>query len=129
MTDKERQVKMRLGWFRHVEEITGNVAKTCRYFGISRKTYYKWYNRYLKEGEKGLVERSRRPNHISKETKHQVIEKILYLRTNYHFGPTRIKMYLERYHGIIINSATIWKMLKRLNMNRLPTNQIYKPHN
>lgn len=119
---------MRLSWFKHVEKKTGNVAKTCRYFGISRKTYYKWYNRYLKYGQEGLIDLSKKPKHSPKATKPEIIEKIIYLRKNYHFGPTRIKMYLERYHGIIINSATIWKILKRLNMNRLPTNQRYKPH-
>ena len=24
----------------------GNVARTCRHFGISRKTFYKWRQRY-----------------------------------------------------------------------------------
>ncbi|MFN4227356.1 MAG: helix-turn-helix domain-containing protein, partial [Candidatus Ratteibacteria bacterium] len=128
MTDRERQIKMKLGWFRHVKEVTGNVAKTCRYFGISRKTYYKWYNRYLKYGEEGLVDGSKRPKHCPRATCPEIIEKIVYLRTNYHFGPTRIKMYLERYHNIHINNSTVWKILKRLNMNRLPYNQRYKPH-
>ncbi|MCM8830083.1 MAG: hypothetical protein NC824_03695 [Candidatus Omnitrophica bacterium] len=32
---------MRLGCFINVKEITGDVAKIYRYFGISRKTYYK----------------------------------------------------------------------------------------
>jgi len=37
MTEKEilRNQKWRLGFIRHAEQITGNVAKTCRYFGIS----------------------------------------------------------------------------------------------
>mgnify|MGYP006150834079 CR=1 FL=1 len=30
------------------------VAETCRHFGISRKTFYKWKRRFRLEGEAGL---------------------------------------------------------------------------
>jgi len=29
----------------------GNISKTCRYFSISRETYYKWKGAYESEGE------------------------------------------------------------------------------
>ena len=38
--------KRRLAMLRHAEEITGNVALTCRYYGISRQAFYKWRRRY-----------------------------------------------------------------------------------
>lgn len=38
----DRQARRRLAVLRHVEEVTGNVAMTCRYFGISRQAYYTW---------------------------------------------------------------------------------------
>jgi hypothetical protein len=28
------------GDHRHAEEVTGNVALTCRYYGITRQAYY-----------------------------------------------------------------------------------------
>ena len=31
-----RNQRWRLGIIRHAEDVTHNVAKTCRYFGISR---------------------------------------------------------------------------------------------
>ena len=34
----------------------------------------------------------------------EVIDKIVHLRQNYHFGPAKIAMYLKRYHDI--ESAT-----------------------
>ena len=34
---------------------TGNVARTCRHFGISRKTFYKWRQRYHEHGDTGLA--------------------------------------------------------------------------
>ena len=52
----DRDGKRRLAMIRHVEEVTGNVAMTCRYFGISRQSYYRMYRRYQAQGieEKGL---------------------------------------------------------------------------
>jgi transposase-like protein len=44
---------------RHAEEVTGNVARTCRYYGISRQCFYKWLHRYEEHGEDGHVEESR----------------------------------------------------------------------
>jgi transposase len=38
-----------------------NISLLCKSFNISRKTGYKWLNRYLKEGEKGLEDQSRCP--------------------------------------------------------------------
>ena len=48
MTEQElaRNASHRLAVIRHAQEVTGNVAKTCRYYGISRTIYYRWYQRY-----------------------------------------------------------------------------------
>ncbi|WP_372517008.1 helix-turn-helix domain-containing protein, partial [Mycobacterium montefiorense] len=37
-----REVRRRLAIIQHAEEVSGNVAMTCRYYGISRPTYYTW---------------------------------------------------------------------------------------
>ena len=55
-----RNQRRRLGVIRHAEEVTHNVAKTCRYFGISRTAFYRWYERYQMYGEEGLKDHSRR---------------------------------------------------------------------
>lgn len=130
MSEKEinRLQHWRLGIIRHAEEISYNVAKTCRYYGISRACYYRWYERYQKEGEQGLRDRSRRPHNSPRATQTEVVAKIVYLRENYHFGPWKIQMYLKRYHKITISKTGIWRILKRLEMNRLPYNQSYKRH-
>ena len=48
MTERKHQrlVNHRLAVIRHAEEVTGNVAQTCRYFGITRQTFYVWLRRY-----------------------------------------------------------------------------------
>ena len=44
--ERERQARHRLAVLRHVEEVSGNVAATCRYYGISRNFFYIWRRRY-----------------------------------------------------------------------------------
>ena len=75
-----RNQKRRLGIIRHVEEVTHNVAKTCRYFGISRTAFYRWYKRYQRYGEEGLKDHSRRPLHSPRATRSEIVAKIAYLR-------------------------------------------------
>jgi hypothetical protein len=57
-----------------------------------------------------------------------VVGKIVYLRRSYHFGPHKIAMYLKRYHDVQISPSGIWRILKRLDMNRLPASQRYRRH-
>jgi Homeodomain-like domain len=42
----ERRARRRLAVLRHVEEVSGNVAATCRHYGISRQCYYGWLRRF-----------------------------------------------------------------------------------
>jgi transposase InsO family protein len=128
MRHEDRMIRMRLAWFRYTAEVSHKVAKTCRYYGISRTTYYRWYQRYQELGEEGLRDQSRRPHSHPRATPWEVAEKILYLRRYYHFGPWKIKMYLRRYHGMTLSSPTIWRILKQAAVNRLPTSMRYRPH-
>ncbi|QDN54323.1 MULTISPECIES: tyrosine-type recombinase/integrase [unclassified Streptomyces] len=124
----DREAKRRLAVIRHVEEVSGNVAMSCRYFGISRQAYYTWYRRYQAEGVEGLRTRSKAPKTCPNATHVEVVGKIIYLRQNYHFGPEKIAMYLKRYHDVTISKAGVWRILNRLDMGRLPASQRYKRH-
>ena len=55
MTEREldRGGGQRLAIIRHAQEVTGNVSKTCRYYGITRQAYYKWLRRYEEHGVGG----------------------------------------------------------------------------
>jgi hypothetical protein len=82
----DREAKRRLAVIRHVEEVTGNVAMSCRYFGISRQAYYTGYRRYQAEGVEGLRTRSKAPKTCPNVTHVEVVGKIIYLRQSYRFG-------------------------------------------
>lgn len=115
----ERRANRRLTILRHAEEVSGSVAATCRYYGISRNCFYRWKRRYDAEGFEGLKDRSSQPHNSPNATQADVVGKIIHVRQSYHFGPAKIAMYLERYHGVTMSSSGIWRIRKRLDMNRL----------
>jgi len=73
-TERERDgnAARRLAIIRHAQEVTGNVSKTCRYYGITRQAYYKWLRRHAGGGLEGLRDRSPRPHVSPKATKAEV---------------------------------------------------------
>jgi len=97
-----------------------NVSRACRTFGISRAAFYRWKKIYDAEGESGLWER--RP--IAKDHPRRIpevkVEKVLELRKKYHLGPQRIVWYLDRYHGIQISFSSVYRILVRNGLRRLP---------
>jgi transposase len=122
MTEREldRPARHRLAVLRHAEEVSGNVAATCRYYGISRNCYYIWLRRYQAEGVEGLRDRSSRPHHSPRVTDVEVVEKILLLRQRYHFGPEKISLYPQRYHDVDVSKSGVWRILKRLGLTGCP---------
>jgi transposase InsO family protein len=106
----------------------GNVARDCRRFGISRKSFYKWKRRHLEHGDAGLCDRPRTPLRSPRATAQEVVSKIVYLRQHYHFGAGRIAAYLQRFHRITIAGSSVHRILTRHGMPRLPANQKHQPH-
>lgn len=104
------------------------VARTCRHFGISRNTFYKWRRRFAEHGVPGLCNRPGRPHRSPRAKPAEVIAKILYLRENYHFGAGRIADYLKRFHQLSIATSSVHRILVRHGLGRLPANQKHRPH-
>ena len=44
--EQNRVVAWRLKLLRQASDMPRSVAQTCRHFGLSRKTFYKWRARY-----------------------------------------------------------------------------------
>ena len=61
-----------------------NVARVCRRFGISRKSFYKWKGRQAEFGDAGLCDRPRTPQRFPRATSTEIVSKILYLRQHTH---------------------------------------------
>jgi len=91
----------------------GNVSQACREFGLSRKTFYKWWPCYAKEGLSGLKDRSKRPRSHPKTVPKEIAELIVKLRHKSRYGPRRLAFYLEQYYGIKHSVYGIYRVLVR----------------
>lgn len=56
-------MSLRTEFLHMAESQTTSFAELCRRFRVSRKTGYKWQRRFREQGQAGLVDRSRRPQH------------------------------------------------------------------
>jgi transposase InsO family protein len=59
---------------------TLTVTELCDLYGVSRKTGYKWIERYLRSGPAGLDERSRKPRVSPNATPEEIVQAFLEVR-------------------------------------------------
>ena len=85
-------------------------------FGISRKSVYKWLERYRAQGREGLGDRSRAPHHLARAIPERVAKEIVRLRLEQPLeGPLKIAAKLRALHPQweIPAPSTIGELLKR----------------
>jgi putative transposase len=69
----------------------------CEAYGISRKTGYKWLERYRDDPAHGLADRSRAPHRSAQGLAAEVAAAIIALRCQYpHWGPRKLQAVLQR---------------------------------
>jgi len=93
-----------------------NMAELCRIFGVTRKTGYKWVERYQAFGIDGLRDLSRAPHSHPNEIAEEVEEEVLSLRSKHPFwGARKIYAWLVQAHGEeeMPVVSTIGSILKR----------------
>src|SRR6266849_6298864 len=76
---------------------TWTISELCRSFGISRKTGYKWIERYKSGGPGALSERSRAPHRCPHSLSDESAQMILAARKEHPtWGPRKILAWLSR---------------------------------
>src|SRR5215216_6272031 len=91
------------------------MTDLCREFGISRKTAYKFWQRYQDRGARGLEDQSRAPKRVARKTPDEV-EAVLVEARKAHptWGGRKLKDVLERGGQLKLPSpGTIAAVLKR----------------
>lgn len=88
--------ELRRCFVQEVLELKKSVSSSCRKYGISRKTGYKWLARYRANPECALVEHSRRPQHTPGRTEESLEQEVLSVRAEYGWGAQKIHDYLLR---------------------------------
>lgn len=104
-----------------VQDDSENFACACRQFGISRKTGYKWWGRFARDGLLGLEERSCRPLRSPQATCSAWSKRILLLRKKRpRWGPKKLRARLMAWaKGAAVPAAsTIGRILAAAGMVR-----------
>ena len=93
-----REAQTRIKWFDYYHSHGGNARLTCRYFGISPQTFYRWKRRYNPKNLRSVEDRSHRPKRLRQPTyTGQQVEAVLKLRESYpRWGKDKIKVLLEK---------------------------------
>lgn len=104
----------RLRWFEYYRRCR-NARRTCRYFGISAQTFYRWQRRFDPYDLTTLEAESRRPVHVRIPlTPAPVVDRILSLRQQYpRWGKDKLVVLLKR-EGLRVSTSTVGRVLKRL---------------
>lgn len=100
-------------------EPRANVSGLCREFEVSRKTGYKWLERFEIEGLSGLKERSRRPLSCPRQISGELVCEIVSIRQAHpRWGGVTIEEILRRRYGgeVIPKSRTIDRVLNRCGL-------------
>lgn len=76
-----------------------SVSELCVRFGVSRKTAYKWIERYQVDGPAGLQDRSRKPHACPHQTPGAIVEALLEARHHHPtWGAKKLLRILSRKH-------------------------------
>ena len=93
-----------------------SMTELCKRYGISRKTGYKWADRYGTEGVEGLKDHSRAPRRCPHGTSSEISEKLLELRRSHPtWGPRKLLAWLRKREPETLwpAASTVGGILKR----------------
>lgn len=101
--------------------VTGSftIVELAERYGISRKTAYKWIDRFHASGHAGLEDRSRRPRSSPTRIDEKIANRILELRRRHpQWGAKKLLWILEQRHPEVAWPArsTVCDLLKRSDM-------------
>jgi len=110
-----KAARLRLQWMDHYEASGRNAAFTCRHFGISRQTFYRWRRRYDRHRLESLEERSHQPRRRRQPTwSRELALAVLHLREQYpRWGKDKLVVLL-RGRGWEVSTSMVGRILTRL---------------
>jgi transposase len=111
---------LRARWYLQVEKHGKTITEVCSIFGISRKTYHKWYTRDHPVGKTGKHPRKMHPH--TKLTGHlRVI--VVEAKMKYNYGPKKMSEYVRQHHQVEVSPSAIYKLYKKKRLIRKPQKQ------
>jgi len=94
------------------------LTQLCEQFQISRPTGYEWLRRFERGGIAAVAEKSRRPQHVARQTDPEVEQRVVELRRERpDWGAKKLRVLLER-EGVALPRITIHRILLRHELVR-----------
>lgn len=112
-----------------VNEADETFTTLCKRFGISRKTGYKWVERYEARGAEGLAERRPVANSCPHRMAKEVLDRVIELRKEHpSWGPKKLRARLESLGLETLPAAsTIGDALKKHGLIRPRRRRVHPP--
>ena len=113
-----RMARQRLKWMDYYTSHGSNASLTCRYFGMSRQTLYRWKKRYNPRDLSSLEERSHKPKHLRRPTwSPQLAQAVLELREEYpRWGKDKLVVLLHQKGWQQVSTSMVGRILTRLKV-------------
>jgi putative transposase len=110
-----KAARQRLQWMLFYYFNGRNVARTCRHFGISRQTFYRWKRRFDRHDLTTLEGHSHRPRIVRQPTwTVELAERVLALRKQYpRWGKDKLAVLLRR-ENCIVSTSMVGRILADL---------------
>lgn len=96
---------------------TDNFRALCQEYGISTKTGYKWQQRFLKSGENGMAEESRRPHRSPRGLEEGVVCEMVRLKHAHPtWGPRKLRWLYGRLRVPVPSESSFKRVLARAGL-------------
>jgi len=96
---------------------TDNFRALCREYGISPRVGYKWRDRFIEEGAKGMSDRSRRPDCSPEKLPEEVICQMVRIKERHRWwGPVKIQEVYRRQYGSTPSLSSFKRVLERCGL-------------
>jgi len=90
-----------------------SARQTLAKLGLSRTTFYRWYNRYLQRGEAGLQDQSPKPKHVWNRIPNEVRRKVVKLALKAtDLSPRELAVTFTDRESYFVSEASVYRVLK-----------------
>ena len=115
---------------RTVEESALGIRRTCEQLGISRSTFYNWYDRYLAGGYEALEDKKPSPTIVWNKLPNKERKALIALALDEpELSPRELAVRFTEDHGYFISEASVYRILKDENLLTSPAWIVMKAKN
>jgi transposase InsO family protein len=112
---------------RQVEQSHLSAKQTLDLLGISRTTFYRWYDRYLSLGEAGLEDRPSRPARVWNRIPDKVRDEIIELALDEpELSPRELAVRFTDTKHYFVSEASVYRLLKAQDLITSPAFVVIK---